>query len=778
MEFLSPAKSALRKMVERAQRLFDLLPVPPEGGDRPGLNDSPEKLSDKFIGLIVEAIAQTDARVDSAAVTVPTIAALRALDVELIPSGALIEVLGYYAAGDGGGGQFRLDKSDTSTADDGGATIVLTSGARAKNLLTDRFSVLQFGAKPDGVTNSSAAIQAAINATPNGGTLLVPRGTYACVGLSIIKPITIQGSGRNALSPTTFLPADYGTSFLANGTGYVFNLSGRSPSSKRNQYTLLQPVTLRDFSIYGANRTLDAGGILYERLSYALTENVAIYQTKRSALWLEYDVTESIWSNVRTEFCGDRTAAGGSWSGSGYPAVSVVDQTASATSGLDRHNFLTFEDCQFIFSMGDAIQVDTKQTESNGRTVNNIKFVGCEIHGMSVNFTDLPVFAEYNASTTLKNSRLAEIRTASYVEFHNCTFWFGGQQYSVLFTAGTSSTQSGRSAEPLECLISGSRIGNSWVYGSGTGVYVANGTVNVSPSTMFVPLSLGTYLSYAASANVSQTFVPYRRRVSGSTDPLIEATSTDGSALTMSLANGFTKFQSVGGFFIWDNFAAANATKTWRNMIPRFVSTGNNFVGVSQQATATTHVVQYGGGTGLANGATRHDWFLAADVNSTATTPVMSLVGAGLGIGGDAAASTAFDVVSTVSGSRPAPTMSTVQRDAIPTKQPGHMVYGSSTARYEYYDGTRFWELAPVLRGSATLDFGSIAAGASQDLTLSVPGASISDLVLVADPGGTSSLFFKGRVSSADTVTIRAVNAGTSPVDYNPGLFRVLVFKA
>lgn len=216
MEFLSPAKSALRKMVERAQRLFDLLPVPPEGGDRPGLNDSPEKLSDKFIGLIVEAIAQTDARVDRAQVVVQTIAELRALDDELIPTGASILALGYYAANDGGGGLFRLHRGN-SDSDDGGATVVLASGSRAKAVFQDkRINVLRFGAKADWAmlswsgTDSTSAIQAAINyarAQSSNGTwtVYIPPGSYGITSL-LANNVSISGAHEGtdtAYRPTT-----------------------------------------------------------------------------------------------------------------------------------------------------------------------------------------------------------------------------------------------------------------------------------------------------------------------------------------------------------------------------------------------------------------------------------------------------------------------------------------------------------------------------------------------------------------------------------------------
>src|SRR5688500_6639486 len=54
---------------------------------------------------------------------------------------------------------------------------------RAKSRL--RINVADFGAKGDGVTDDTAAIQAAINSAENGGIIEIPRGTFMVSGLKI-----------------------------------------------------------------------------------------------------------------------------------------------------------------------------------------------------------------------------------------------------------------------------------------------------------------------------------------------------------------------------------------------------------------------------------------------------------------------------------------------------------------------------------------------------------------------------------------------------------------
>jgi hypothetical protein len=55
-------------------------------------------------------------------------------------------------------------------------TNAVTRTAQAK--MRDVVSVLDFGADPTGVADSTAAIQSAINSLPNGGTVYFPRGSY------------------------------------------------------------------------------------------------------------------------------------------------------------------------------------------------------------------------------------------------------------------------------------------------------------------------------------------------------------------------------------------------------------------------------------------------------------------------------------------------------------------------------------------------------------------------------------------------------------------------
>ena len=85
---------------------------------------------------------------------------------------------------------------------------VTATGSTTARSLANRFAdvvnVLDYGADNTGATNATTAIQAAINATPNGGTLIFPEGTYALTETSQTGSDLV-----NATTGTTLDTPDY-----------------------------------------------------------------------------------------------------------------------------------------------------------------------------------------------------------------------------------------------------------------------------------------------------------------------------------------------------------------------------------------------------------------------------------------------------------------------------------------------------------------------------------------------------------------------------------------
>ena len=87
--------------------------------------------------------------------------------------GQVVETVGYYAEGDGGGVRYLIKAAQ---AFDGYGNHELANGNIAVLQSNDDISVLQFGAKGDNITNDSDAIQAAIDSiSVNGGISNVVR---------------------------------------------------------------------------------------------------------------------------------------------------------------------------------------------------------------------------------------------------------------------------------------------------------------------------------------------------------------------------------------------------------------------------------------------------------------------------------------------------------------------------------------------------------------------------------------------------------------------------
>lgn len=128
---------------------------------------------------------------------VDTIAALKALTTTY----ATVEVLGYYAAGDGGGGLFYWDAA--SAAADNAGTIIqpsaLPATGRWKRLFSEFLNVMWFGAKGDGATDDAPAFNAAITV---GGDIYAPKPTFSYripgTGTSQIK---LLGNTRLVFEP-------------------------------------------------------------------------------------------------------------------------------------------------------------------------------------------------------------------------------------------------------------------------------------------------------------------------------------------------------------------------------------------------------------------------------------------------------------------------------------------------------------------------------------------------------------------------------------------------
>jgi len=120
----------------------------------------------------------------------------------------------------------------------------------------------------------------------------------------------------------------------------------------------------------------------------------------------------------------------------------------------------------------------------------------------------------------------------------------------------------------------------------------------------------------------------------------------------------------------------------------------------------------------------------------------------------------------------------TLTSDPSPTPNSGSMWYRSDTgelrARINASNGT----IRQAVKATATLDFGSISAGATAELTITATGAATGDPVSAGPPSNLNAgLMVTVYVSSTNTVTVRLHNTTGSAIDPASSSWSVTVHK-
>lgn len=77
----------------------------------------------------------------------------------------------------------------------------------------------------------------------------------------------------------------------------------------------------------------------------------------------------------------------------------------------------------------------------------------------------------------------------------------------------------------------------------------------------------------------------------------------------------------------------------------------------------------------------------------------------------------------------------------------------------------------------ATIDFGVINAQTQATSSVSIPGASVGDVVVVRPTTALNGIVIDGTVSAADTVEVRAVNYSSGSINPASQVYSVLVFQ-
>lgn len=246
------------------------------------------------------------------------IAALQALNVATTSLPVQVQLTSNYVAGDGGG-IFRYDSTDTTTADNGGTVIVDAAGRRWKRQYDGMISVFWFGARGDGVTNDTAALQAAINfAQTIKAWLFFPAVTlgYLTTGLTIGQTGTdytchFQGGGFDPSGASESLTGQYtGQSLLKLIAGNNQNLVTINRDAAQPMFRNMTLVgnksqqTGISYCVYMAD--VASPGSQYTNACWI--ENCFILDGRTGGLFIGANRGSGYYSNVWFQFCGTTTS--------------------------------------------------------------------------------------------------------------------------------------------------------------------------------------------------------------------------------------------------------------------------------------------------------------------------------------------------------------------------------------------------------------------------------------------------------------------------------------
>ena len=230
-----------------------------------------------------------------------TMANLRALTVSAITSADRIELLGHYAAGDGGGGEFIWNGADSRT-DDGGAIIQPTAVSGSGRLVRIELSSRPvhsawYGVIADDATDNKVALQAAIDTAFNYGVnevVVDPTPNYINFSntLNLHPGIIIRGHGANVTGNAagiSKLQCTYGSA--TTNPAFIYTTADGTDiieAPKFYDLFLLADYGLQ-LNVYNGGYTDDGTtqnplyNFIMERCNW---QAINFYSTGGSALWL------------------------------------------------------------------------------------------------------------------------------------------------------------------------------------------------------------------------------------------------------------------------------------------------------------------------------------------------------------------------------------------------------------------------------------------------------------------------------------------------------------
>ncbi len=215
-----------------------------------------------------------------------------------------------------------------------------------------RINVFDYGAKGDGATDDTNAIQAAIDAAGMGGAVDIPRGEYMIRGLKIKhNGVTIEGGAFG------------GTRLIRHsGTQPLIDVCGQSSVNGHVRYCAISAIKLNGNNMPGTLlRSIYADSCIYRDVLFVNCKDVA---TDLVEVW-DTRFTQCIW-----EYCG--TIA--------KPAMLIRNTMPQGQFGYsdDNTNQIHFIACRWEAFRNGALKLDAMANGSS-RKLNGIFMTSCKM---------------------------------------------------------------------------------------------------------------------------------------------------------------------------------------------------------------------------------------------------------------------------------------------------------------------------------------------------------------------------------------------------------------
>lgn len=260
----------------------------------------------------------------------------------------------------------------------------------------DFVSVKSFGAIGDGITDDTVAIQAALNATPNGGKLYIPTGTYLIsTGLTRINSITLQGDGVYGSGGTVLNYTGNGVAFTYGGGGGAsagarfqdFRIAGTSSGTIGfkiyNAYNAikLDKVYVEDFTSGDALYVEDAWDIEFSKCTFRTSNNGVncgdgfLYGVVNNCTWISCDIINNDNIGLKIYSGSNNNIIGCDFSGTNKIAIDLASALTTTTNHACLSNMISgcyFEGQspatgseQFVIRIGAAATISPASIQGN-----------------------------------------------------------------------------------------------------------------------------------------------------------------------------------------------------------------------------------------------------------------------------------------------------------------------------------------------------------------------------------------------------------------------------